>query len=86
MRNYLSGDQRVSLAAGGVGFIIGDGRLNYRPESIVEAYYAWSATNQWTFTGDYQHIDSPAYNQRSRPGIGVEPARALGATDRYSTR
>ena len=67
VRNYLSGDQRSFLAAGGLGFIIGDGRLNYRPESIVEAWYAWSATKQWTFTGDYQHIVNPAYNQDRGP-------------------
>ncbi len=35
VRNYLSGDDRRYLAAGGLGFIIGDGRLNYAPESIA---------------------------------------------------
>jgi high affinity Mn2+ porin len=52
VRNYLSGDQRRFLAAGGLGFIIGDGRLDYQPEAIVEAYYAWHAIKGWTFTGD----------------------------------
>ena len=37
VRNSLSGDDRSFLAAGGMGFIIGDGRLNYRPETIAEA-------------------------------------------------
>ncbi len=27
-----------------MGFIIGDGPLNYAPESIAEAYCAWQAT------------------------------------------
>jgi high affinity Mn2+ porin len=74
VRNYLSGDDRRFLAAGGIGFIIGDGRLNYRPESIAEAYYAWRATRQWTFTLDYQRIANPAYN-RDRGPVSVGTLR-----------
>ncbi len=65
--NILSGDQRRFLAAGGTGFIIGDGRLNYAPESIVEAYYSWNPIKEWTFSTDYQHIQNPAYNQDRGP-------------------
>jgi high affinity Mn2+ porin len=67
VRNYLSGDQRSFLAAGGIGFIIGDGRLDYQPESIVEAYYAWHATREWTVTLDYQRVVNPAYNHDRGP-------------------
>jgi high affinity Mn2+ porin len=67
VRNYLSGDQRAYLARGGMGFIIGDGRLNYAPESILEAYYAWRAAPMLTLTADYQHIVNPAYNQDRGP-------------------
>ena len=74
VRNYLSGDDRRFLAAGGLGFIIGDGRLNYRPESIAEAYYAWHATRQWTFTLDYQRVANPAYN-RDRGPVSVGTLR-----------
>lgn len=74
VRNYLSGDDRRFLAAGGMGFIIGDGRLNYAPETIQEAYYAWHATRQWTFTLDYQHIANPAYN-RDRGPVSVGSLR-----------
>jgi len=65
--NYLSGDQSSFLAAGGLGFIIGDGRLSYRPERILETFYAWSLTKQWTVTGGYQYIVNPAYNQARGP-------------------
>ena len=67
VRNFLSGDQRRFLEAGGVGFIIGDGRLNYDPESIIEAYYALRATKRWTLSADYQHIQNPAYNRDRGP-------------------
>jgi len=68
VRDYVSGDQRSFLAAGGVGFIIGDGRLDhYRPESILEAYYAWGIMKHFTVTGDYQHVQNPAYNADRGP-------------------
>jgi high affinity Mn2+ porin len=68
VRNYLSGDDQTFLADGGLGFIIGDGRLDrYRPEEIVEAYYAWHATKEWTVTGDFQHVRNPAYNADRGP-------------------
>ena len=66
-RNYLSGDHRSFLAAGGTGFLIGDGRLNYAPESIVEAYYAVPVGAGFTTTLDYQHVWNPAYNRDRGP-------------------
>jgi high affinity Mn2+ porin len=74
VRNYLSGDDRSFLAAGGMGFIIGDGRLNFAPESITEAYYAWHALRDWTFTLDYQRVANPAYN-RDRGPVSVGSLR-----------
>jgi high affinity Mn2+ porin len=74
VRNQLSGDQRSFLARGGMGFIIGDGRLNYRPESVLETYYSWRATSLLTATVDYQRIANPAYN-RDRGPVSVYSLR-----------
>jgi high affinity Mn2+ porin len=65
--NALSKDHRDFIAAGGLGVLIGDGRLNYRNERILEAYYAFALNRQLTFTADYQLIVNPAYNADRGP-------------------
>ena len=66
-RNGLSQVRRNYLAAGGFGFFIGDGRLNYRPEAILEVFYnARLAKAAWV-TLDWQHILNPAYNADRGP-------------------
>jgi high affinity Mn2+ porin len=65
--NALSKDHRDFIAAGGLGVLIGDGRLNYRNERILEAYYAFALNKQLTFTADYQLIVNPAYNADRGP-------------------
>jgi len=73
-RNGLSRAHRDYLAAGGHGAFIGDGKLNYRPEAIVEAYYSVNlAPGAWT-TLDYQRIANPAYN-RDRGPVNVASIR-----------
>src|ERR1700692_3512467 len=63
----LSPVARAYFAAGGLGILIGDGQLNYRPEQILEAYYAYSL-NQWaTLSFDYQFVDNPGYNADRGP-------------------
>lgn len=61
-RNGLSKVRRDYLAAGGLGFFIGDGRLNYRPEVVLETFYSLNLTRQTWLTLDWQHIRNPAYN------------------------
>ncbi|WFU82473.1 carbohydrate porin [Bradyrhizobium sp. CIAT3101] len=60
--NGLSAAHRDFLAAGGTGLLIGDGQLNYSPERILEAYYAWKLNTWTTLTFDYQFVANPAYN------------------------
>ncbi len=67
--NGLSPDHRAYLAAGGVGFIIGDGRLNYAPEQIWETYYAITLWKHLMLTPDIQLIKNPAYNADRGPVV-----------------
>lgn len=61
--NGLSPDHRDYLAAGGYGFIIGDGRLNYFPELIAELYYKINAYQENSGCPPiYQFIMHLAYN------------------------
>ncbi|GEJ55979.1 carbohydrate porin [Anaeromyxobacter diazotrophicus] len=64
----LSDDHRAYLGVGGLGFLIGDGRLDrYRPEQILEAYYSVNAFKGFWLTFDAQHIANPAYNADRGP-------------------
>jgi high affinity Mn2+ porin len=65
--NGLSAAARDYFAAGGIGILIGDGRLNYGPERIGEIYYKWQAGKHCAFGLDYQHIANPAYNADRGP-------------------
>ena len=65
--NVLSAAHSDFLAAGGLGLLIGDGRLNYGHERIFETYYAYAIDKSFTFTADYQLITNPAYNADRGP-------------------
>ncbi len=65
--NGLSANHRAFIAAGGMGILIGDGALNYRPEEILETYYSYALQKKVTLTFDYQFIENPAYNADRGP-------------------
>jgi len=75
--NGLSAAHRDYLAAGGLGLLIGDGRLNYRPEQIFETYYAYSLSKNLTVAADYQLFVNPAYNADRGP-VSVFSGRLHG--------
>jgi high affinity Mn2+ porin len=60
--NALSPDHRAYLAAGGDGFLLGDGQLNYGTENILETYYSAQIVKHLTLTFDFQEIFHPGYN------------------------
>jgi hypothetical protein len=63
----LSGPHRDYLAAGGNGFIIGDGRLNYGLEQILEMYYAFQIRHGLMLTFNFNEVVNPAYNRERGP-------------------
>jgi high affinity Mn2+ porin len=63
----LSPEARAYFAAGGLGILIGDGALNYRPEKILETYYSYSLNTWSALTFDYQFVADPAYNADRGP-------------------
>lgn len=66
--NALSRDRRQYLAAGGLGVLIGDGKLPHAGhEDILETYYELAAVSAVHVTVDYQWIGNPAYNRDRGP-------------------
>ena len=56
------------LAAGGLGPLVGDGQLpHYRPEKVIETYYALQVVKGLIATADYQLLLDPAYNADRGP-------------------
>jgi high affinity Mn2+ porin len=60
--NGLAPIHAAYFEAGGTGIVIGDGRLNYGLEQIVEAYYSCAITSLTKISFDYQFVANPAYN------------------------
>ncbi len=63
----LSAVHAQYLAAGGLDFLIGDGRLNYGPEYVWETYYSARLVPGFFTTVDEQYVVNPAYNQDRGP-------------------
>jgi len=76
LSNGISRDHRDFLAAGGYGFMLGDGQLpHYGRENIAELFYQCHLLYNIWATLDYQFVDNPAYNKDRGP-IHVFAARA----------
>jgi high affinity Mn2+ porin len=63
----LSDAHKDYLAAGGLGFIIGDGALSYAPEEVLETYYDCKIADGVSLTPDFQFVEHPAYNSARGP-------------------
>lgn len=65
--NGIAADHQFYLQHGGLGFLLGDGNLNYGRETIFETYY-----NAHVWRGlygglDFQHVTNPGYNRDRGP-------------------
>ena len=65
--NGISRDHQEYLALGGYGFLLGDGRLNYGRENIVEAYYTMHVWRGFYPSFGFQYVDHPGYNRDRGP-------------------
>jgi high affinity Mn2+ porin len=72
--NAIKRDHQEYLKLGGLGFLLGDGKLNYAREDILESYYTLHAWRGVFYSLDAQYIAHPGYNQDRGPVL-VESVR-----------
>jgi hypothetical protein len=65
----LSRPHRDYLGAGGQGFLLGDGGLNYGSEEILEGYYRLQIGNFLQVSPDLQFLRHPGYNRDRGPAV-----------------
>ncbi|RZU39865.1 carbohydrate porin [Edaphobacter modestus] len=72
--NAIKRDHQNYLHYGGLGFLLGDGNLNYAREDILESYYNLHAWRGVFYALNLQFIDHPGYNKDRGPVL-VEAVR-----------
>ena len=66
--NGISAEREQYLNAGGLGILVGDGRLPHPgAEQIIETYYSFAARSWANLSLDYQWVKNPAYNTDRGP-------------------
>lgn len=66
--NGISRTHERYLDAGGIGVLVGDGKLPHPgSEAIAEAYYDWQPRKGFDVTLDYQFVANPGYNRDRGP-------------------
>jgi hypothetical protein len=67
--NGISRDHQEYLALGGQGFLLGDGKLSYAREDILETYYTLHVWRGIFASLDVQYVDHPGYNRDRGPVV-----------------
>ena len=67
--NGISRDHQLYLALGGLGFLLGDGRLTYGRENIIESYYNAHLWRGIYLSPNLQFISHPGYNRDRGPVV-----------------
>ena len=66
--NNISSVHQAFFNAGGLGILIGDGKLpNPGLEQILEMYYSYALSSSTKLTFDYQFVANPGYNTDNGP-------------------
>jgi len=71
----ISNAHQSYLKAGGNGFILGDGNLNYTPEHLTELYYSFQLNPNIYFSATYQLVFNPGYNADRQGPVNVFSGR-----------
>ncbi len=69
MSNAISKAHQQCLALGGEGFLLGDGRLTYGRENILEGYYTAHVWRGIYLSPNFQYIVHPGYNRDRGPVV-----------------
>jgi hypothetical protein len=67
--NAISKDHQEYLALGGLGFLLGDGKLNYGRENIIETYYTAHIWRGIYVAPGVHYIVDPGYNRDRGPAV-----------------
>jgi hypothetical protein len=63
----ISADHQNYLARGGLGFLLGDGKLTYGREQAFESYTTWNLGRGLAVAIDIQYVINPGYNRDRGP-------------------
>jgi high affinity Mn2+ porin len=65
--NGVNADHRDYLAAGGLGFMLGDGRLNAAAENALDAFYRFAPWKFFAVSAEVERFANPAFNRDRGP-------------------
>ena len=74
-QSWISKSHVAFLNMGGIDGFIGDGKINYKPEQVIDLYYQCHLFDSTWVSVDYQHLINPAYNADRGP-VDIFGARA----------
>ncbi len=66
-QSWISKDHAAYLNLGGIDGFIGDGKINNKPEQVVDIYYQCHVFSSAWLSVDYQHLTNPGYNADRGP-------------------
>jgi high affinity Mn2+ porin len=77
--NGISAEREEYLNLGGLGILVGDGKLPHPgPEEILETYYSCGVFSWLHLSLDYQYVKNPAYNEDRGP-VSIWAVRVHGS-------